>query len=155
MRRVFIFILGSIAFVTAAVAQTAVDVPRPQEKAKAERAVAKQQEKKAQHTNVIDFQGNRAFKEKELRSQLKEQIATVDDYGLTPARADDLAFFCELVYRKHGYVKVSVHYKIESGNRLVLEINEGAVMTLGVVNFDGNVHEPTDKLFEFAVGPTR
>ena len=75
MRRLFIFTLASVAFVTAVVAQTAVDVPRPEEKAKAERAVAKEQEKKAQHTNVIEFQGNRAFKDKELRSQLKEQIA--------------------------------------------------------------------------------
>jgi len=34
---------------------------------------------------------------------VKEQLATVDRYGLTPARADDLAFFVEVFYRKHGY----------------------------------------------------
>src|SRR5260370_33370143 len=28
-------------------------------------------------------------------------------------------------------------------------------MTLGKVIFDGNIQEPTDKLFEYAVGPTR
>ena len=115
----------------------------------------KSRRKKRNTPTSSSSKANLAFKDKELRSQLKEQIATIDDYGLTPARADDLAFFLELIYRKHGYAKVNVHYKIESGNRLVLQITEGPVTTLGVIKFDGNVHEPTDKLFEFAVGPTR
>ena len=153
MRVALIFFLALC--VSQAGAQTAVDAPRAEEKQKQEHATAKQQEKKAQHATAIEFQGQRAFKEKELRSQLKEQIATIDTYGLTAARADDLAFFLEVFYRKHGHLKVSVRYKIESGDRLRLEIDEGAIMTLGTVNFDGNVHEPTDKLFDFAVGPTR
>src|SRR5438552_9395302 len=77
-------------------AQTAVKVPKPQEKDKAERAIKKQQEKKAQHTSVIEFRGQTAFSEKDLRSELKEQITTIDDFGLTAARGDDAAFFLEL-----------------------------------------------------------
>lgn len=155
MQRVFISLFCISLFAGTVAAQTAVTVPRPEEKQKEEHAVAKAQEKKAQHATTIEFQGERAFKDKELRSQLKEQIATIDDLGLTAARADDLAFFLELFYRKHGFSKVSVRYKIESGDRLRLEINEGSVITLGTITFDGNVHEPADKLFEFAVGPTR
>ncbi len=117
--------------------------------------MAKQQEKRAQHTSTIEIRGEQAFSEKELRSQLKEQITTIDDYGLTAPRGDDLAFFLEVFYRKHGYVKVNVRYTIESGDRLRLEINEGPLMTLGTVVFEGNVAEPTAKLFDFAVGPTR
>jgi outer membrane protein insertion porin family len=139
----------------AALAQTAVKVPKPEEKDKAERAVKKEQEKKAQRTSVIEFRGQSAFKEKELRSVLKEQITTIDEYGLTAARGDDAAFFLELFYRKHGYAKVSVRYKIESGDRLVLEITEGPLVTLGLVNFVGNQHQPSEILFEYAVGPTR
>jgi outer membrane protein insertion porin family len=146
----------SIALATELVAQTAVDMPRrPEEKQKEQKAISKQQEKHAQRTSTIEFQGASAFSEKQLRSQLKEQLATVDQYGLTPARADDLAFFLEVFYRKHGYVKVDVHYVIESADRLRLEINEGPLMTLGQVVFDGNAAEPTGKLFDFAVGPTR
>jgi outer membrane protein assembly complex protein YaeT len=74
---------------------------------------------------------------------------------LTAARGDDAAFFLELFYRKHGYAKVSVRYAIESGDRLVLDINEGPLVTLGLVNFVGNQHQPADVLFEYAVGPTR
>src|ERR1043165_4785059 len=76
-------------FGVAALAQTAVKVPKPEEKDKAERVIEKQQEKKAQRTSVIEFRGEKAFNEKQLRSQLKEQITTIDDYGLTAARGDD------------------------------------------------------------------
>jgi hypothetical protein len=108
MRRAILISFGSVALAAQAIGQHTVDVPQ-QEKDKAQRQVAKQQEKKAQHTSIIEFQGAHAFSEKELRSQLKEQIATIDDFGLTSARADDAAFFLELIYRKHGYAKVSVH----------------------------------------------
>lgn len=155
MRRVILLPLCCVALVAGVLAQTAVNVPRPEQKAKEKKAVAKQQEKQAQRTSTIEFQGQKVFSEEDLRSQLKEQITTIDQHGLTPARADDLAFFLEVVYRKHGYVKVNVKYVIESSDRLRLEIEEGPLMTLGTVTFDGNVKEPTDKLFEFAVGPTR
>jgi outer membrane protein insertion porin family len=156
MRRRLIFLpICCVALVAGVLAQTAVNVPRPEQKAKEKKAVSKQQEKHAQRTSTIEFQGQQAFKETELRSQLKEQLSTIDALGLTPARADDMAFFLELFYRKHGYVKVHVKYVIESSDRLRLEIDEGPLMTLGTVTFDGNINEPTDKLFDFAVGPTR
>src|SRR5207245_10353331 len=91
----------------------------------------------------------------DVRSAVKAQLATVDRSGLSPARADGLAFFVEVFYRKHGYTKVSVHYRIESRDRLRLEINEGSLMTLGTITFQGNSAEPTTKLFEFVVVPTR
>ena len=132
-----------------------MDVPRPEEKDRAKKAVAKQQEKKAQRTSVIEFHGQKAFDEKVLRSELKEQISTIDQYGLTPARGDDAAFFLELFYRKHGYAKVSVRYAVESGEVLRLDIDEGPLVTLGLVNFVGNQSQPADVLFDYAVGPTR
>jgi outer membrane protein insertion porin family len=155
MSRAFFVIFCSGLLVGTTLAQTAVQVPRPEEKDRAKRAVAKQQEKKAQRTSVIEFRGQAAFDEKTLRSQLKEQITTIDDYGLTPARGDDAAFFLELFYRKHGYAKVNVRYAIESGDRLRLDIVEGPLVTLGLVNFVGNQSQPTEVVFDYAVGPTR
>ncbi|MGI8480914.1 MAG: BamA/OMP85 family outer membrane protein [Chthoniobacterales bacterium] len=153
-RALFTFLFSGCALAIAA-AQSAVSVPRPAQKDKAERAVARQQEKKAQRSSVIEFRGQSAFKETELRSQLKDQIATIGEYGLTAARGDDVAFFLALFYRKHGYSKVNVRYTIESGDRLRLDINEGPLVTLGLVNFVGNRAQPSEKLFEYAVGPTR
>ena len=155
MRRTVRLILCNALAGSALLAQNAVDLPQQEERDKAKRAVAKQQERQAQRTSVIEFRGQHAFDEKELRSQLKEQITTIDDFGLTAARGDDLAFFLAVFYRKHGYAKVDVRYVIESGDRLRLEINEGPLMTLGNVTFGGNAKEPADKLFEYAVGPTR
>ena len=155
MRRTIRLILCNALAGSALLAQSALDLPQQEERDKAKRAVAKQQEKQAQRASVIEFRGQHAFDEKELRSQLKEQITTIDDFGLTPARGDDLAFFLAVFYRKHGYAKVDVRYVIESGDRLRLEINEGPLLTLGNVIFDGNAREPADKLFVYAVGPTR
>src|SRR6266550_2092447 len=155
MRRRAFFCLASVALIANAVAQNAVDVVPPEERQKTQQAIVKQQEKRAQQASVIEFRGQQAFKEKELRTQLKEEITTIDDYGLSPARADDLAFFLEVFYRKHGYAKVNLHYVIESKNRVRLDITEGPLMTLSKVIFDGNTKESADKLFEYAVGPTR
>src|SRR6266496_4264618 len=58
-------------------------------------------------------------------------------------------------YEKHGYAKVNVHYVIESDNRLRLDITEGPRFMLRSVVFEGNAKEPTDKLFDYMVGPTR
>src|SRR5947199_6157528 len=151
---VFFLALITVTSVSDLHGQSAVDVKRPEQAAREHKFVEHQEEKKAQATN-LEIRGATAFKEEELRSVLKEQIATINDFGLTSARADDAAFFLELIYRKHGYAKVSVHYVIESGDRLRLEVNEGPLTTLGTVVFRGNAHEPADKLFEFAVGPTR
>src|SRR5437868_14168860 len=155
MRHGVLLCLGSMALVFKVAAQTAVDVARPEERQKAQQAVVKEQEKRAKQASIIEFRGEQAFKEKELRVALKEEITTIEDFGLSPARADDLAFFLEVFYRKHGYAKVNVHYVIESGSRLRLDITEGPRFTLRTIVFDGNTREPADKLFDYMVGPTR
>ena len=155
MRYGILFSLSTVALAFEVVAQSAVDVVRPEDQQKARRAVVKEQEKRARQTSIIEFRGQQAFKEKELRIALKEELTMIEDFGLSPARADDLAFFLEVFYRKHGYAKVDVHYVIESGDRLRLDINEGPRFLLSQVIFDGNAHEPADKLFEYLVGPTR
>src|SRR6266700_1332604 len=155
MQRRVLFCLANVALALKVAAQSAVDVTRPEERQKARQADVKQQEKRAQRTSIIEFRGQRAFGEKELRVALKEEITTIDDFGLSPARADDLAFFLEVFYRKHGYAKVNVHYVIESSGRVRLDITEGPRFILRTVVFHGNAHEPADKLFEYMVGPTR
>src|SRR5437667_403224 len=150
----FISVLSAIIS-AAHVAAQSVDVVRPENQQKARRAVVKDKENRAKQTSIIEFRGQQALNEKELRVAIKEEITTVEDFGLSPARADDLAFFLEVFYRKHGYARVDVHYVIESGGRLRLDINEGPRFLLSQVIFDGNAHEPGDKLFEYMVGPTR
>ncbi len=151
-----IFLLGLTVIIGAPSlwGQRPVDVKRPEERAREQKVVEREEKKKAQSTN-LEIRGATAFKEDELRTVLKEQIATIHDFGLTAARADDAAFFLELFYRKHGYAKVDVHYRIDSGSRLVLEVTEGPQVILSAINFAGNSRVPAEKLFEYAVGPTR
>jgi outer membrane protein assembly complex protein YaeT len=155
MRRAGLFlVLIAIAGPSHLRGQTAVDVKRPEEHAREKKRVERQEKQKARATD-LEIRGATAFKEDELRTVLKEQIATIHDFGLTAARADDAAFFLELFYRKHGYAKVDVHYSIEAGSRLILDVSEGPQAILGTVNFVGNDHVPAEKLFEYVVGPTR
>jgi outer membrane protein insertion porin family len=155
MRHALVFCIGTVALAFEVAGQTAVDVARPEQRQKGEQAIVKEQERRAKHARIIEFRGEQAFNDKELRTALKEEITTVEDFGLSPARADDLAFFLEVFYRKHGYAKVNVHYVIESPSRLRLDITEGPRFMLRNVVFDGNAREPTDKLFDYMVGPTR
>src|SRR5260370_17118696 len=155
MRHGVLFSLGSVALAFELAAQSAVDVTRPEERQKARQVIVKEQEKRAKQTSIIEFRGQQAFDEKELRVALKEEITTIDQFGLSAARADDLAFFLEVFYRKHGYAKVNVHYVIESADRLRLDITEGPRFMLRTILFEGNAKEPADKLFEYMVGPTR
>jgi outer membrane protein assembly complex protein YaeT len=155
MRRFYFILFCNSVAAFQLLAQGAVDVPRAEEKQQQQNAVAKAQEKRAQSSTNVEFTGQQAFNEKDLRSAVKEQLTTLDQFGLTSARADDLAFFIEIFYHKHGYTKATVRYKIESRDRLRMEINEGSLMSLGTITFQGNEHEPAKKLFEFVVGPTR
>jgi outer membrane protein insertion porin family len=154
MRPALAIAFFSLAAMTAAQAQTAVDAPKLEEKRKAERKIEKEQNKAAQQADNVQIVGATAFDDKEVRSQLKEQIAAINELGLTPARADDAAFFLELFYRKNGYEKAEVRYAI-AGRSLRLEVDEGPRITLGNINFVGNESLATEKLFEFVVGPTR
>src|SRR5438309_4259345 len=151
---VFFLALMVVTSVSDLRGQSAVDVKRPEERARERKVIERRETQKARSSN-LEIRGTTAFKEEELRSVLKEQIATIHDFGLTAARADDTAFFLELFYRKHGYAKVDVHYSIESGSRLVLDVTEGPQAILGTINFVGNNRVPAEKLFEYAVGPTR
>ncbi|HJT82611.1 MAG TPA: POTRA domain-containing protein, partial [Chthoniobacterales bacterium] len=152
--RFLLVALISFGFLTSLSAQSAVSKPQREEQDKAKQREEKEQKKAALRSAAIDFRGETAFNQKELRTALKDQIATIEQYGLSPARGDDVAFFLELFYRKHGYDKAHVRYSIQ-GEQLILDIEEGPQYTLGEIKFVGNVSEPVDRLYDYAVGPTR
>src|SRR5213083_266794 len=155
MRYGLLFCVGRVALAFEVAGQSAVDVARPEQRQKERRAVEKVQDKRAKQASIIEFRGEQAFNEKDLRTALKEKITTIENFGLSPARADDLAFFLEVFYRKHGYTKVNVHYVIESAGRLRLDITEGPRFVLHTIVFHGNARESADNLFDYMVGPPR
>ena len=103
--------------------------------------------------NKLDFTGNKTFTADQLRAPVAEQIREVQEKGLTPARADDAAFYVGAFYRKGGFSQAAVEYEIR-GDRLLIKINEGPRSLLRSVTFIGNTSIPTATLFDYMIGAT-
>lgn len=103
----------------------------------------------------VIFRGAIHFNENQLRAPIAEQIEALDAEGLTPATADDTAFFIALFYRKQGYSQVETSWTIASRNSVVINIKEGPLTRLGEVRFTGNQSIETNILLDYVIGPTR
>lgn len=105
---------------------------------------------------TVQYVGVTAFTEPELSDTLFDALDTIKAEGLTPATADDAAFFLELFYRKNGYTFASINYQILNAQTLRLTVNEGMLVVLGGIEFTGNEHfEDAGNFREYVVGQTR
>ena len=83
-------------------------LPEQEQNEKAKKASRKVQEKVAQEANV-EHRGNTPSRQgAALATEGAAHLYCA--IGLTSARADDAAFFLELLLREHGYAKVNVRY---------------------------------------------
>src|SRR5437867_6755313 len=96
---VFFLALITVTSVSDLHGQSAVDVKRPEQAAREHKFVEHQEEKKAQATNLEISRGT-AFKEEGMRLVLEEQNATIPDFWLTAARADEAPLFSGLFHRQ-------------------------------------------------------
>ena len=101
----------------------------------------------------VEFRGANSYSSEQLNAPLAEQIADVAEHGLTPARADDVAFFLGSFYRKQGFARAEVSYQIQGG-RLILVVQEGPRALLRSLRFEGNASYDAAKLAEFLAGVT-
>ncbi len=99
--------------------------------------------------------GNAHFTEEQIRNAITDSLASIDESGLSPALADDTAFFLGVFYRKNGFSQAEVKWDIAPGNTLVLTIHEGPLTQLGNVTFRGNEHLPAKTLLDYVEGATR
>ena len=105
---------------------------------------------------TVQFIGVTAFTDRELRDTLFDALDDIKNDGLTPATADDAAFFLELYYRKNGYTFVSTNYTIVNNRNLQLKVDEGPLVVLGDIEFKGNEHFKDPKNFrDYIIGQTR
>ncbi len=100
----------------------------------------------------LQLQGNTHFSEDQIRAAIADQLSEIGESGLSPALADDTAFFLGVFYRKNGYSQASVKWSIGRGNLLILTIYEGPLTTLGKVVFQGNRAIPSGTLFKVLTG---
>ncbi|MEP6667877.1 MAG: BamA/TamA family outer membrane protein [Chthoniobacter sp.] len=104
-------------------------------------------------TNKIEITGEQAFTEQEIRAPQTEEIRDIMEKGVTPAKADDLAFYIGSFYRKAGYSKVAVDYEIH-GDKLLIKINEGPHSALHKLIFTGNHVVDEATLYDYMIGAT-
>jgi outer membrane protein insertion porin family len=107
-----------------------------------------------QRASIVQFIGNTKFSDRDLRTALSDQLASIQAQGLTLPLADDAAYYLSIFYRRHGYPAVDVKYNIK-GNRLLLIILEGRYYKLGEIYFQGNTTFKPEELKEYMVGTTR
>lgn len=104
-------------------------------------------------TGNIVFSGNTTFTNEQLAQEVAEAITEIQQKGLTRPRADDLAFYVSVYYRKQGFAKADIRWDIV-GSRLVLRISEGPRIYLGQIRFTGNKNFRTDILYDYMIGAT-
>ena len=103
--------------------------------------------------NKIEFTGEKSFTEQELRTAQTEAIREITLEGVTPARADDLAFYVGSYYRKAGFSQVAVDYEIKGG-KVLIKIKEGPRSLLRAINFTGNRAVDAATLYQYMIGAT-
>ena len=113
-----------------------------------------QQQRQAAPVDVR-FIGTAHFRENQLRPAIADQIQAIGEQGLTPALADDAAFFLGIFYRKNGYSQVDVKWRIDGARRLALIVAEGPFTTLGAIDFSGVKGLSEATLRDYVIGTTR
>ena len=103
----------------------------------------------------IQLSGNTHFKNDQIRAEIADQIKAMEQSGVTPALANDAAFFLATFYRRNGYSQATVQSVIASPNTLRLAIHEGPITLLGRVTFRGNRQIPDKALLEYVTGATK
>jgi len=99
----------------------------------------------------VDFTGAKSSSAEKLRRVLSEQLGEIESSGLTPARADDAAWYLGSFYRKQGFPTAEVTFQIR-GSRLVLIVREGLQTFVQSLSFTGNRTFPDKTLYAYMIG---
>ena len=98
-------------------------------------------------------EGVTQFAPEDIRAALGESLQDLGEDGLTPAHADDTAYFLALYYRRYGYSDAEVLPTL-SLQTLTLRVREGPRTVLRTLSFTGNQQVPEDQIAEAMIGAT-
>jgi len=108
------------------------------------------------HGNAnVRFTGITHFTDKQLRSAIADQISELNQQGVSPATADDSAFFLGIFYRKNGYASVNVNWQVLGSNTVELAVTEGPFTLLDGIQFVGVSGLPVATLRDNITSVTR
>jgi len=95
---------------------------------------------------TVHFAGATAFPEKQLTAAIADQITEMNQSGVTPATADDAAFFLSIYYRNQGYSAVTVDSAVLGEHSVQLSVHQGPLTLLSGLDFKGVSGLPVDSL---------
>ncbi len=101
----------------------------------------------------LRVEGVLSFPLDDIRASLEDSIQELSEDGLTPAHADDTAYFLSLFYRRYGYSEVDV-LPVITPQRLTLKVREGPRTILKTLIFTGNIQIPENQISEAMIGAT-
>ncbi len=107
----------------------------------------------AKASDFVEISGNTSYSQDELLAAIGEQVREIQAQGLTPARADDAAYYVGAFYRKRGFAKAATEYEIR-GKKVVVRLTEGPRSTLRKITFIGNQAFPEATLYDYMIGAT-
>lgn len=107
----------------------------------------------AKASDFVEIKGNTSFTQDELLAAVGEQVREIQSQGLTPARADDAAFYVGAFYRKRGFAKAATEYEIR-GKKVIVRLTEGPRATVRKLTFIGNKSIPEATLYDYMIGAT-
>ncbi len=108
----------------------------------------------AKYPLTLVLVGNTRFEAQEIRHALLDQVESIEAEGLSPALADDTAFFLSVFYRKYGYANAEVAWAIAPGGVLKLTIREGVFTEVGGTAFVGNEAVSARTLYDLLFAST-
>ncbi len=112
----------------------------------------------AEGADKVRLEGLHVIPAGEARAWIASQVRYVESAGVTPARADDLAFFLENAMRQQGYREATVDWKVEgegAAARIVLTVSEGRSVQLGAIDVAGNAALKDAAVGELLTAATR
>jgi outer membrane protein insertion porin family len=102
----------------------------------------------------LRVEGILSFPLADIRASLEDSIQELSEDGLTPAHADDTAYFLSLFFRRYGYTEVDVT-PVLAPQLLTLKVREGPRTILRTLKFHGNLQIPENQISEAMIGATQ
>ncbi|MCB1098417.1 MAG: BamA/TamA family outer membrane protein [Verrucomicrobiae bacterium] len=102
----------------------------------------------------VSFRGLEQLTAEQARAIISHQISYIAERGVSPARADDAAYFLGIGMRRMGFEAAEVDWEIE-GDSVVLIVRESKLRSLGDIEIEGNAAIQADVIEALLTDATR
>ena len=102
----------------------------------------------------VSFRGLDQLTIDQARAIISHQLSYIAERGISPARADDAAYFLGIGMRRMGFEGAEVDWEID-GDSVILVVQESKLRSLGKIQMEGNAAIAADVLEALLTESTR